>query len=165
MSDAVLFKKWCDRFESFPGVLAAFICTEVNKGFTRLILDKGEPRTENCKNSCGGFAWDNVDPNISGGFIDEGDEVETVTEGFWRDRTNVGEYSEKFSCRPRVWILRKRFGCLFSHYTNMAFTKVIRESHESHAFGRGVGETLMHELRRHVRWNIGNGGNWRRIRI
>src|ERR1700731_4936224 len=49
--NAAFFEKGCDCFESFPGVLAAFVCTEVNQGHTRLILDEGEPRAENCKNS------------------------------------------------------------------------------------------------------------------
>src|SRR5271163_3324632 len=108
-----------------------------------------------CKDSCRGFAWDDVYPNVSGGFVDECNEIETMPEGFWGDRADVREYSEEFSCRAWVWILRKRFGCLFSHDTNVTLTEVVGDSKKSHPFGRGVGETLMHKLRWHVRCNVG----------
>jgi hypothetical protein len=144
VGNATFFKKWCDCFESFSRIFASFVCSEVNQGSTRLILDQGEPFVKNCKDSCGRFAWDNVDPNVSGGFVDENDEVETMTEGFRRDWTNVGEYSEELARRARMWVPWKRFGCLFSHYTNVTLTEVVSDSQESHAFGRGVGETLMH---------------------
>jgi hypothetical protein len=75
MCNATFFKKCCHRFESLTGVFPTFVCAEVNKGGTRLILDKGEPFSKYRKNSCGRLARDNVYPNVSGGFIDEGDEV------------------------------------------------------------------------------------------
>src|ERR1700724_4000547 len=60
-----------------------------------------------------------------------------------------------------MWVSWKRFGGLFSHYADVTFAEVVNESHESHAFGRGVSETLMHELWWYVLWNVGKVGNWR----
>jgi hypothetical protein len=42
MCNAVFVKRRCGCFESFPGVLAAFVFAEINKGGIRLILDKGQ---------------------------------------------------------------------------------------------------------------------------
>ena len=139
--NAAFFKEGCDCFECFPSVLASFVCSEVNQSVTRLILNEREPLAEDSKNSCRGFAWDDVDPDISGGFVDENDEVETMTEGFWRDMTNVGEYSEELARRARMWVLREGFGCLFSHYANLTLTQIVGDTDKSHASRRGVCET------------------------
>src|SRR5271163_4804972 len=85
----------------------------------------------------------------------------TVTKGFWRNGTNVGEYSEEFTCRARMWVTRKWFGCLFSHYANLTLTQIVGATDKSHASCRGVCGTSMHELRRYVFRNVGKVGNWR----
>jgi hypothetical protein len=51
VGNPVFFEEGRDSFESFPCVLASFVCAEVNEGGIGLVLDEGDPFLKDSKNS------------------------------------------------------------------------------------------------------------------
>lgn len=97
MRDSVFPEEGGDGAELFSEIFAAFIGAEVNQGGLGLVLRKREPRFENLEDGRGGSIGYNVYPGISSRFINEGNEVLTVSKSFGRDRAYVGIDVEQLS--------------------------------------------------------------------
>jgi hypothetical protein len=79
MINAVFSEERGDRLERLFFIFTTLISSEIHQLFAGLALDKREPVLEGLKNSRGSFVGDNVNPSISGSFIDD-DEIHTNCE-------------------------------------------------------------------------------------
>ena len=95
MIDAAFSEKRGNGLDRFAFVFAAFVSPEVDELVARLAFDERNPVLENLEDRGGRFVGDDIDPSITGGFVDEDEEVQAMSEGFRRDWANIGIDAKK----------------------------------------------------------------------
>lgn len=146
MIDTTFYEKGGNRFDNFACIFASFVGPEVDKLGTCLALDEKKPSFENLKDSRGCLVGNDVNPDISGGLIDEDDEANSMAECFGCDWADVRLDTEEFDFGS-LHDGGERFASLLSHNAFVAFARREIVAKKTHPFRRSMAETLMHELR------------------